>query len=87
MGYCAAAVLMLAAPPVAASAIQNAGVAIADPCASVGGRHVDVGGCADPDAAVDAPLPEEAPPPYDAPPPPEACASVGGRHVSVGGCD
>lgn len=54
-------------------------VSIADACATVGGRHVSVGGCADlADTVAD----------YVPPPAPNAsaCASVGGRHVDVSGC-
>ncbi len=83
----------------AAIVIGTPGVSRADVCGDVGGRHVDVGGCTDPGAAVyDAPPPPEdvPPPPQDVPPPPPppppapdatACADVGGRHVDVGGCN
>ena len=96
-----AVIMALVAAPAAIVTIQTAGLSRADVCGDVGGRHVDVGGCTDPGAVVDAPPPPEyvAPPPEDAAPPPEynpppappapdatACADVGGRHVSVGGC-
>jgi len=79
--------MALAAIPEAIVTIQTPAPSRADVCGDVGGRHVDVGGCADPAATV-----EEVPPsPEDVPPPPTApdvtaCADVGGRHVSVGGC-
>jgi hypothetical protein len=67
----------------------------ADACASVGGAHVDVSGCADPFSYLNDPLaPPPPPPPPDAapppPPPPPApnvsvCASAG-RRVTVSGC-
>ncbi|WP_226863510.1 RNA-binding protein [Mycolicibacterium baixiangningiae] len=62
-------------------------------CGSVGGRHVDVTGCADPLSYLNDALPP--PPPPGAPPPPpvyvppapnvDVCANVG-RRISVSGC-
>ncbi|WP_239656271.1 hypothetical protein [Mycobacterium riyadhense] len=68
----------------------------ADACASVGGRHVSVGGCTDVAGTVEQYVPPPAyypPPSESAPPPPppdpagyaNVCANVG-RHVSVSGC-
>ena len=96
----AGAVMALVSAPVAIMTIVSPAVSRADVCADAGGRHVDVGGCTDPGAAVyAAPPPADVPPPpADVPPPPAyvpppppapdgtACADVGGRHVSVGGC-
>ncbi|SEH91630.1 hypothetical protein SAMN04489835_5655 [Mycolicibacterium rutilum] len=67
---CAAAALMVGTvvnldPPTAEATL----------CGSVGGRHVDVSGCADPlsylnDALTPPPPPPPPPPPGEAPPPP-----------------
>lgn len=68
-------------------------------CGSVGGRHVDVSGCADPLYEVnDVLAPPPPPPPGEPPPPPpppayvpaappniSVCANVG-RRVSISGC-
>lgn len=57
----------------------------ADACASVGGRHVSVGGCSDVAGTVE----QYTNPPADSPPAPAgnvyACAGVG-RHINVSGC-
>ncbi len=44
----------------AIAAVQHPAVSWANPCASVGGRHVTVGGCADPGSRLD-----NLPPPQD----------------------
>ena len=52
-------------------------------CGSLGGRHVDVSGCADPLYEmnyVDAPPPPTAAPPGDVPPPPPLAARLRARH-------
>jgi hypothetical protein len=67
-------------------------------CGSVGGRHVDVSGCADPLSELNGVLqyPPPPPPPGAPPPPPppvyvpaapnvDVCASVG-RRISISGC-
>lgn len=61
-------------------------------CGSVGGRHVDISGCADPLSELnDALTPPPPPPPGSEPPPPQpapnvsVCANVG-RRVSVSAC-
>jgi len=58
----------------------------ADACASVGGRHVSVGGCSDVAGTVEQ---YTNPPAQSAPPAPAgnayACANVG-RHIDVSGC-
>ncbi len=63
----------------------------ADACASAGGRHVDVSGCADPADDLD-PEPAAADESTEAPPPPppsgpdvSACVNAG-RHVDVSAC-
>jgi hypothetical protein len=68
----AVAVMALVSAPVAIMTIVSPAVSRADVCADAGGRHVDVGGCTDPGAAVyAAPPPADVPPPAaDVPPPP-----------------
>ncbi|WP_322857392.1 RNA-binding protein [Mycobacterium shigaense] len=68
-------------------AVRTAPTGAADVCTDVGGRHVSVGGCADPGASPGSPPQDGAPPNDSVPPQPDvdACASVG-RRVSVGGC-
>jgi hypothetical protein len=81
----------LAVVPGVSLTVETPGVAKADVCGDVGGRHASVGGCADPGQWV-APPPDDAQPQDEqtpAPPPApdvQGCADVGGRHVSVGGC-
>ncbi|KUH81234.1 hypothetical protein [Mycobacterium sp. IS-1556] len=55
-------------------------------CGSVGGRFVDVTGCADPLSYLNE-LPPPPPPPVYVPPAPNVnvCANVG-RRVSISGC-
>ena len=83
--------LALAVVPVVSVTVDPPGVAKADVCGDVGGRHVSAGGCVDPGQWV-APPPDDAQPQDEgtSPPPPApdvtGCADVGGRHVSVGGC-
>jgi hypothetical protein len=92
MVMCAAG-LAIAAPIVPVPSAQ------ATICGSVGGRHVDVSGCADPLSELNDVLPPPPPPPPGvspppppppvayAPPPPNVnvCASLG-RRISVSGC-
>lgn len=63
--------------------------ALADICGSVGGPHVDVGGCTDPYGGPGMMGPEMGPgmmgPEMGGGPGLEACADVG-RRISVGGC-
>ncbi|KUI45401.1 RNA-binding protein [Mycobacterium sp. IS-1590] len=79
----------------AAAALFAGGLVTANPpsaeatlCGSVGGRFVDVTGCADPLSYLNE-LPPPPPPPVYVPPPPapnvSACVNVG-RRVSVSGC-
>ena len=80
----AAAVLMLAALPVAVITIAPSGEATADVCASAG-RRVTVSGCA---SLADVMAPYVVPPDAYAPITPNASACVGwnGRWVSASGC-
>jgi hypothetical protein len=93
------ALTLLVALPAAVATIETPGISRADVCADAGGRHVDVGGCTEPLAPVDAPpppqdVPPPPPPPENVPPPPpppgpevNACVDAGGRHVDVAGCN
>ena len=79
--------------------IPTAPASQATVCGSVGGRHVDVSGCADPLYEVNDVLAPPPPPPPGAPPPPppppayvpapppniSVCANVG-RRISISGC-
>jgi len=85
------AALLVAGSLAIAPILGTTGAAIytADACASAGGRHVDVSGCADPASALE-PEPaavdetSEPPPP---PPAPDVTACVNaGRHVNVSAC-
>jgi hypothetical protein len=80
----AAAVLMLAALPVAVITIAPSGEASADVCASAG-RRVTVSGCA---SLADVMAPYVVPPDAYAPITPNASACVGwnGRWVNASGC-
>ncbi|MEO3761571.1 RNA-binding protein [Mycobacterium sp. B14F4] len=84
IGLCAAAVLF-AGGLVTVSAPE----AEATLCGSVGGRFVDVTGCADPLSYLNQlpPPPPPPPPPVYIPPAPnvDVCANVG-RRISVSGC-
>ncbi len=82
MAVCAAG-LVIAAP-----IVPGAPTAQATICGSVGGRHVDVSGCADPLSELNDVLPPPPPPPpVYVPPLPnvDVCANVG-RRISVSGC-
>ena len=67
--------------------IPTAPASQATVCGSVGGRHVDVSGCADPLYEVNDVLAPPPPPAYVPAPPPNisVCANVG-RRISISGC-
>lgn len=91
---CAAVILFATGLVLATAPAGRANV-----CGSVGGRHVDVSGCADPMYELNDALYPPPPPPPGAPPPPppppayvpapppniSVCANVG-RRVSISGC-
>ncbi|SOJ55567.1 hypothetical protein MSIMFB_03049 [Mycobacterium simulans] len=92
----AGAVVLALAAAAGALSVAAPAQARADACASVGGRHVSVGGCTDVAGTIEQYVPPPAyyPPPSESappPPPPEpagyasVCANVG-RHVNVSGC-
>ena len=71
--------------------IPTAPASQATVCGSVGGRHVDVSGCADPLYEVNdvlAPPPPPPPPPayVPAPPPNISVFANVGRRISISGC-
>jgi hypothetical protein len=76
---CAGAALVVAA----GLTVQGAPSAGAAVCGSVGGRHVDVSGCADPFWELNDAL--ATPPPPPPPPNVSVCAGVG-RRISISGC-